>query len=60
LGPGRALLYGTTDEFLAFFGLNSLEDLPPAGSVTEEEVSSPAEQPELFGGQPNLEVLKND
>ena len=28
LGPGRAILYGTTEEFLRFFGLNSLEDLP--------------------------------
>lgn len=25
---GRPLLYGTTDEFLKYFGLNSLEDLP--------------------------------
>ncbi len=27
-GPGRPLLYGTTDEFLRYFGLNSLDDLP--------------------------------
>jgi segregation and condensation protein B len=26
--PGRPFLYGTTDEFLKHFGLNSLEDLP--------------------------------
>jgi len=26
--PGRPILYGTTDEFLRFFGLRSLEDLP--------------------------------
>ncbi|MBL7052690.1 MAG: SMC-Scp complex subunit ScpB [Candidatus Marinimicrobia bacterium] len=25
---GRALLYGTTSEFLEYFGLNSIEDLP--------------------------------
>ena len=55
LGPGRPLLYGTTDEFLAFFGINSLEDLPPAGSVAPEDR---AEQPRLFNGPPNLEVLK--
>ncbi|GGK15353.1 segregation and condensation protein B [Caldalkalibacillus thermarum] len=27
-GPGRAILYGTTKEFLDYFGLNSLDDLP--------------------------------
>lgn len=26
--PGRPLLYGTTKEFLEYFGLNSLSDLP--------------------------------
>jgi segregation and condensation protein B len=26
--PGRPLLYRTTDKFLAYFGLNSLDDLP--------------------------------
>jgi segregation and condensation protein B len=59
LGPGRALLYGTTDVFLTFFGLNSLEDLPPAGSMTEEDETSLVEQPELFV-VPTLEVLKDN
>ncbi|MDO4582032.1 MAG: SMC-Scp complex subunit ScpB [Bacillota bacterium] len=27
-GPGRAILYGTSEEFLSFFGINSLDDLP--------------------------------
>lgn len=27
-GPGRPLLYGTTDEFLHYFGLNTLDELP--------------------------------
>ena len=27
--PGRPLLYGTTDNFLKYFGLLSLKDLPP-------------------------------
>jgi segregation and condensation protein B len=27
--PGRPLLYGTTDEFLKYFGLLSIKDLPP-------------------------------
>jgi len=28
-GPGRPILYNTTTDFLQFFGLNSLSDLPP-------------------------------
>ncbi len=28
-GPGRPILYGTTDVFLQAFGLQSLDDLPP-------------------------------
>ena len=27
--PGRPILYSTTTEFLQYFGLNSLADLPP-------------------------------
>jgi segregation and condensation protein B len=33
--PGRPLLYGTTSDFLAYFGLESLEQLPP---IDETEV----------------------
>lgn len=32
--PGRPVVYGTTEEFLDYFGLNSLKDLP---NITEEE-----------------------
>jgi len=28
-GTGRAILYGTTKEFLNYFGLNDINDLPP-------------------------------
>jgi len=61
LGPGRALLYGTTDEFLTFFGLNSLADLPPAGGVSEDAASD-VPQLELLPieGPPTLEIVKND
>ena len=27
--PGRPILYGTTPEFLQYFGLNTLDDMPP-------------------------------
>ncbi len=32
-GPGRPLLYSTTERFLEVFGLNSLSDLPPLPDV---------------------------
>lgn len=33
--PGRPLLYGTTSQFLEFFGLKSLKDLPTLRELTE-------------------------
>lgn len=34
-GPGRPILYGTTQEFLAYFGLNDLSQLPPVEPEAE-------------------------
>ncbi|GAB4325307.1 MAG: hypothetical protein Kow0074_18910 [Candidatus Zixiibacteriota bacterium] len=34
-GPGRPLQYGTTREFLNYFGLNSLNDLPSIEEIEE-------------------------
>ncbi len=28
-GPGRAIIYGTTEDFLSYFGISSLNELPP-------------------------------
>jgi len=39
---GKPLQYGTTDEFLKFFGLNKLSDLPKMAEI--EELVSAAEQ----------------
>ncbi len=36
--PGRPLLYGTTQEFLKYFGLNSLTDLPPLDQFLTENI----------------------
>lgn len=33
--PGKPVLYGTTTEFLEFFGLKSLADLPPLRDIAE-------------------------
>ncbi len=41
--PGRPIIYGTTREFLQYFGLNSLGDLPTLGEVpTHEHSGTPA------------------
>ncbi|MFC7685169.1 SMC-Scp complex subunit ScpB [Ureibacillus sp. GCM10028918] len=44
-GTGRAILYGTTKEFLNYFGLKDLNELPPLpeGSTVDEE-----EETDLF------------
>ncbi len=36
-GTGRAYLYGTTKEFLDYFGLKSIEELPHLPEKAEEE-----------------------
>lgn len=48
-GSGRAYLYGTTKEFLDYFGLNSLEDLPPLTDFTEE--NDEMKEADLFFGK---------
>jgi segregation and condensation protein B len=40
-GPGRPILYGTTEEFLQHFGLSSLNELPP---LNLEEAQPPVTQ----------------
>lgn len=43
-GPGRAVLYGTTPEFLERLGLNSLADLPPIGPLLDEGAEGAAQE----------------
>lgn len=35
--PGRPILYGVTDQFLDYFGLTSIDDLPKIEMTSEEE-----------------------
>jgi len=54
---GRPLLYGTTEEFLRVFGLNSLDDLPKLESLELKPAEMP--QPELplgTDGQPPVQT----
>jgi segregation and condensation protein B len=49
-GPGRAVLYGTTPQFLERLGLASLADLPPlAPLLTEAAGVSAGDRPERSG-----------
>lgn len=43
-GPGRPILYGSTQDFLQHFGINSLDDLPPFELLEQEGVSQEDEQ----------------
>lgn len=42
--PGRPLLYGTTENFLRCFNINSLEELPPLPETENEETKNPEEE----------------
>lgn len=44
-GTGRAILYGTTNDFLDHFGLKSLRELPP---LPEKEDDTALEEADLF------------
>ena len=47
-GAGRAILYGTSPEFLAFFGLNSLAELPEmAKNEAAIDEEKPLELPDI-------------
>ena len=48
-GAGRAYLYGTTKEFLDYFGLKNIKDLPPLPDQMEED--SVQEEADLFFGR---------
>ncbi len=43
-GPGRPILYGTTNEFLQHFGLKSIEDLPKLKEFQESDLDFVKEQ----------------
>lgn len=45
-GTGRAYLYGTTNEFLDYFGLRGIEELPPLPEKVKEEFVQ--EEADLF------------
>lgn len=52
--PGRPFLYGTTKEFLEYFGLKSLEDLPKIEEFNQLGVQAPKSIEE----QPSIETTE--
>lgn len=46
-GPGRPILYSTTPEFLGYFGLTSIEELPPLNLAESLNLGS-AEEPRVL------------
>jgi len=54
-GPGRPILYGTTEKFLLHFNLASLDELPPLRFESRENLHSDAAKPTGFNDE-----AKND
>lgn len=57
---GRPLLYGTTQEFLKYFGLNSLSDLPPLEQFIEENIEMSSTEQEVSQDQIQTENLSSE
>jgi segregation and condensation protein B len=51
-GPGRPLLYATTDTFLEYFGLNRISDMPKLKEIIELTKDDSDEQLEVFIPEP--------
>ena len=59
-GPGRPLLYQTTNIFLEYFGLNRLADMPKLKEITELLEADPSlgEQITVFENEKNHDDSK--
>ena len=61
-GPGRPLLYKTTNKFLEYFGINRLSDLPKLKEVSELIESDPTlgEQISVFQSESSIKDIDDD
>ncbi len=57
---GRALQYATTDEFLKFFGLNKLDDLPQMSEIEEILKSSHPDEHEIVELNVESDVVEDN
>jgi segregation and condensation protein B len=46
--PGRPILYSTTTDFLGYFGLSSLEELPPLSTDNVDQAQQEPEEPDVI------------
>ncbi|MDE2221492.1 MAG: SMC-Scp complex subunit ScpB [Candidatus Omnitrophica bacterium] len=53
--PGRPFLFGTTKEFLEYFGLKSLEDLPKIEEFTQLGIDAPKAENAVVEPEPAVE-----
>lgn len=58
--PGRPILYATTPEFLEYFGLNDISELPDIDMLAVEEIKALEAQRELFKSQPDASEPKEE
>lgn len=54
--PGRPILYETTSEFLDYFGLSTIKDLPDMNSFIEESEREENEESDLYTSKYKEEV----
>lgn len=54
--PGRPILYETTSEFLDYFGLSTIKDLPDMNSFIEESEKEDNEESDLYTSKYKEEV----
>jgi segregation and condensation protein B len=62
-GVGKPILYGTTEKFMDYFGINSLKDLPlPKDFGTSENQIGETGDSEHFSGEnePRIQDYQND
>ena len=54
--PGRPILYETTSEFLDYFGLSTIDDLPDMNSFIEESEKEDSDETDLYTSKYKEEV----
>ena len=54
--PGRPILYETTSEFLDYFGLSTIDDLPDMNSFIEESEKEDSDEDDLYTSKYKEEV----
>ena len=58
--PGRPYLYGTTKQFLEYFGLKSLDDLPKLEDFSSLQEPQGEEEKQTAQSAPAAEEIKNE